>query len=67
MLTHRGVSEMYQNKLYPEILENTFRYGVEIRKGLIVKKYTKYTVSLYYKYDEAEEEYRITFVYKKLK
>ena len=56
---------MYENQLYPEILENTFRYGVEIRKGLIVKKHAKYTVGLYYKYDDAEEEYKITFVYKR--
>ena len=64
VLTHRGTSEMYQNGLNTEILKDTFKYGTEVKNGLIVRKYAKYTVGLYYKYDEAEEKYLITFVYK---
>ncbi len=64
VLTHRGTSEMYQNGLNPEILKDVFKYGVETRKGLIVRRYAKYTVGMYYKYDETQEEYLITFVYK---
>jgi hypothetical protein len=64
VMTHRATTEMYQNGLNTEILKDVFRYGTETRPGLIVRKYAKYTVGLYYKYDIVEENYKITFVYK---
>ena len=63
-LTYRATNEMYRNGLNTEILKDVFKFGTEAKKGLIVRKYAKYTVGLYYKYDEAEEAYNITFVYK---
>ena len=64
VMTRRGTTEMYNNKLTPEVIKDVFIYGTETRPGLIVRKYAKYTVGLYYKYDIAEENYKITFVYK---
>ena len=63
-LTHRAVNEMYQSGLYPELIRDIFKYGVETKKGLIVRKYAKYIAGIYYKYDGIEDVYRITFVYK---
>jgi hypothetical protein len=55
---------MLNNGLYPEIIADTFKNGVEIRKEVIVKKYQNYTAGIYYKYDGIEDVYRITFVFK---
>jgi hypothetical protein len=63
-LTRRATTEMLNNGLYPEIIADTFKYGIEVRKEVIIKKYQYYTAGLYYKYDGIENLYRITFVFK---
>ena len=63
-LTRRATTEMLNNGLYPEIIAETFRNGVEIRTEVIVPKYPNFIAGLYYKYDSIEDLYRITFVFK---
>lgn len=63
-LTRRAVTEMLNNGLYPELIEQAFRTGIEVRSGVIVKKFQKYIVGIYYKYDITEEVYKVLFCYK---
>jgi len=64
VLTRRATNEMLNNGLYPELIKDVFKYGMEVKKEVIVKKYSNYTVGLYYKYDGVEDEYRVTFIFK---
>lgn len=66
-LTRRATTEMLNNGLYPEIIADIFKYGVEIRKEVIVRKYPSFIAGLYYKYDSIEDIFRITFVFKNQK
>ena len=63
---------MREHKLDTAILEDTFRYGKEIEKGMIVQKYDEYSVGMYYALDEtrvfrgdlANEKYHIITCWK---
>lgn len=64
VLTRRAAGLMLENGVYPELIADAFRYGLEIRPGVIVKKYPQYNIGIYYRYDEAENSYFVTFIYK---
>ena len=64
ILTRRATDLMLENGLYPELIRDTFKYGIETRTEVIVKKYPKYKIGVYYKYDGVEDVYRITFLFK---
>jgi hypothetical protein len=49
ILTRHAVQKMTEHKLDRETLENAFRHGRQGRGGMIIHKYARYSVGLYYK------------------
>src|SRR6266702_4649768 len=49
ILTRHAVRKMTEHKLDRETLENAFRHGKKGRSGMIIHKYARYSIGLYYK------------------
>src|SRR6267142_5249541 len=49
VLTRHTVQKMTEHKLDRETLENAFRHGRRGRAGMIMHKYARYSIGLYYK------------------
>ena len=49
ILTRHAVQKMTEHKLDRETLENAFRHGRKGRSGIIIHKYARYSIGLYYK------------------
>ncbi len=49
ILTRHAVQKMTEHKLDRETLENAFRHGRKGRSGMIIHKYARYSIGLYYK------------------
>ena len=48
-LTAHAFQKMTEYKLDPETVENAFRHGKRGRAGMIIHKYARYSIGLYYK------------------
>jgi hypothetical protein len=49
ILTRHAFQKMTEHKLDRETLENAFRHGKRGRAGMILHKYARYSIGLYYK------------------
>jgi len=49
VLTAHAVRKMTEHKLVRETIENAFRHGRRGRAGMIIHKYARYSIGLYYK------------------
>jgi hypothetical protein len=49
VLTRHAVQKMTEHKLDRETVENAFRHGRRGRAGMIIHKYARYSIGLYYK------------------
>jgi hypothetical protein len=49
ILTRHAVQKMTEHKLDRETLENAFRHGRQGRGGMIIHRYARYSIGLYYK------------------
>ena len=49
VLTSHAVRKMTEHKLDRETIENAFRHGRQGRSGMIIHKYARYSIGLYYK------------------
>ena len=49
VLTRHAVQKMSEHKLERETIENAFRHGRRGRAGMILHKYARYSIGLYYK------------------
>jgi hypothetical protein len=49
VLTRHAVQKMTEHKLDRETIENAFRHGRQGRAGMIIHKYARYSIGLYYK------------------
>ncbi|SRR6266851_7262045 len=49
MLTRHAVQKMAEYKLDRATIENAFRHGRRGRAGMIIHKYARYSIGLYYK------------------
>ena len=49
ILTRHAVQKMSEHKLDRETIENAFRHGRRGRAGMILHKYARYSIGLYYK------------------
>jgi hypothetical protein len=49
VLTRNAIQKMTEHNLDRETLENAFRHGKRGRAGMIMHKYARYSVGLYYK------------------
>ena len=49
VLTRNAFQKMTEHKLDRETLENAFRHGKRGRAGMIIHKYARYSIGLYYK------------------
>src|SRR5687767_9464028 len=49
VLTRHAFQKMTEHKLDLETIENAFRYGKRGRAGMIMHKYARYSIGLYYK------------------
>lgn len=49
VLTRHAVQKMTEHKLDSDTIENAFRYGKRGRSGMILHKYARYSIGLYYK------------------
>jgi len=49
ILTRHAFQKMTEHKLDRETLENAFRHGRQGRAGMIIHKYARYSIGLYYK------------------
>jgi hypothetical protein len=68
VLTSHAFQKMTEHKLDRETLENAFRHGRQGRAGMIIHKYARYSIGLYYKriqstiknFNQPETTYLIT-------
>jgi hypothetical protein len=58
-LTRYALQRMHEWQLDINTLEDTFRYGDEVKKEMIIRKYRNYSVGLTYKFDSADEQFVI--------
>ena len=49
VLTRNAFQKMTEHKLDRETLENAFRHGKRGKEGMIIHKYARYSIGLYYK------------------
>jgi hypothetical protein len=49
VLAAHAVQKMTEHKLDRETVENAFRHGKRSRAGMIIHKYARYSIGLYYK------------------
>jgi hypothetical protein len=49
VLTSHAVRKMTEYKLDRQTIENAFRHGRQGRSGMIIHKYARYSIGLYYK------------------
>jgi len=49
ILTRHATQKMSEHKLDRETIENAFRHGRQGRAGMIMHKYARYSIGLYYK------------------
>ena len=49
VLTRHATQKMSEHKLDLETIENAFRHGRRGRAGMIMHKYARYSIGLYYK------------------
>jgi hypothetical protein len=58
-LTHYALKSMSEHQLDTDTLEDVFRHGEEVKKEMIIRKYTNYYVGITYRFDDAEEQFVI--------
>jgi hypothetical protein len=49
VLSRHAVQKMIEHKLDRQTLENAFRHGRQARGGMIIHRYARYSIGLYYK------------------
>jgi hypothetical protein len=58
-LTYYALKRMNEHQLDTGTLVDVFRHGEEIKKEMIICKYTNYSVGITYRFDDAEEQFVI--------
>jgi hypothetical protein len=58
-LTRYALKRMNEHQLDTDTLEDVFRHGKEVKKEMIIRKYTNYSVGITYRFDDAEEQFVI--------
>jgi hypothetical protein len=64
-LTRHAFNKMHEWQLTEETLRDVFEHGEEVKKDMIVREYSTFSVGIIYKYDEAEERYVIITCWKR--
>jgi hypothetical protein len=64
VLSRNALTRMHEHQLTIETLRDVFTYGEEDMPGRIIRKYSEYSVGLYYKLDQQSSKYVITTCWK---
>ena len=65
VLTHYAFKKMEEQQLNTETLKDVFRYGKEIKQGMIVRQYQNYSVGLTYTLNDTYDKYLIITCWKR--
>ncbi len=64
IITRHTLTRMHEHQLDVATLEDVFRYGEEGKDQKITRTYANYSVGLYYRHDEAHNQFVITTCWK---
>jgi len=66
-LASHALMKMNEYHLSAESVENAFRFGKEVKPGMLIQQFSRYVIGLTYKFDEVEQRNVVLTCWKRAK